>query len=222
MATKAKKAPAKEAPAIEVSARHQIAQAAASLITFERQAATSIKEQRAAAWDNVLNLIKTAGKMLDEDINAVASEFGVALAKAGFKKESIYTKKSELRRMLENSEKIPDGCNGWKAALRAIKEYDTPPLELLREEVQAALDAINAQQEAINKAVSGYADMNGMSVEDAITALQNAMVAHEQAKQADVRPINNAAEVLREFKPGAATMAVPAAKIGAAAAAAVH
>lgn len=208
---------------IEVSAKQQIAQAAASLITFERAASTSIKEQRAEAWDNVLNLIKTAGNMADEDVNAVASEFGVALAKAGFKKESIYTKKSELRRMLENSEKIPDGCNGWKAALRAIKEYDTPALELLREEVQTALNAINAQNEAINKAVSGYADMNGMSVEDAITALQNAMVAHEQAKQADVHPINNAAEMLRGFNPGAAIMAMPAQGAKAAAAkAAVH
>lgn len=209
----------------EVSAKQQIAQAAASLLTFERAASTSIKEQRAEAWGNVLTLIKTAGKMLDEDINAVASEFGVTLAKAGFKKESIYTKKSELRRMLENGEKIPDGCNGWKAALRAIKEYDTPPLELLREEVQAALDAINNQQEAINKAVAGYADMNGLSVEDAITALQNAMVAHEAAKQADVGPVNNAAEMLRDFKPGAATMAVPAATMAKAAApkvAAIH
>lgn len=214
---------AKESDHIEVTARHQIAQAAASLLSFERRASASIKEQRIEAWGNVLNLIKTAGKMADESINAIASEFGVSLAKAGFKKESIYTKKSELRRMLENSEKIPDECNGWKSALRAIKEFDTPPLELLREEVQAALDAINNQQEAINKAVSGYADMHGMSVEDAITALQNAMVTHEAAKQADVRPINNAAEVLRDFKPGAAVMAVPAAKIGAAAAAAaVH
>lgn len=195
---------------IEVSARQQIAQAAASLITFERAASTSIKEQRAEAWSGVLTLIKTAGRMPDEDINAVCSEFGVTLAKAGFKKESIYTKKSELRRMLENGDKIPDGCTGWKAALRAIKEYDTPPLELLREEVQASLDAINNQNEAINKAVAGYADMNGLSIEDALTALQNAMIAHEAAKQADVRPINNVAEQLRDFKPGAAMMAVPA------------
>lgn len=195
---------------IEVSAKLQIAQAAASLITFERAASTSIKEQRAEAWSGVLTLIKTAGRMSDEDINAVCAEFGVTLAKAGFKKESIYTKKSELRRMLENGEKIPDDCKGWKAALRAIKEYDTPALELLREEVQAALDAINNQQEAINKAVAGYADMNGLSVEDALTALQNAMVAFEAAKQADVRPINNVAEQLRDFKPGAAMMAVPA------------
>lgn len=208
---------------IEVSAKHQLAQAAASLITFERAASTSIKEQRAEAWSNVLNLIKTAGRMLDEDINAVASEFGVTLAKAGFKKESVYTKKSELRRMLENSDKIPDGCTGWKAALRAIKEYDTPALELLREEVQASLDAINNQQEAINKAVAGYADMNGLSVEDALTALQNAMVAFEAAKQADVRPINNVAEQLRDFKPGAAMMAVPAQAVTKAqAAAAIH
>lgn len=195
---------------IEVSAKLQIAQAAASLLSFERAASTSIKEQRAEAWSGVLTLIKTAGRMSDEDINAVCAEFGVTLAKAGFKKESIYTKKSELRRMLENSDKIPDGCTGWKAALRAIKEYDTPPLELLREEVQSALDAINNQQEAINKAVAGYADMHGLSVEDALTALQNAMVAHEAAKQADVRPINNVAEQLRDFKPGAAMMAVPA------------
>ena len=74
---------------IEVSAKQQIAQAAASLITFERAASTSIKEQRAEAWSGVLNLIKTAGRMPDEDINAVASEFGVTLAKAGFKKESV-------------------------------------------------------------------------------------------------------------------------------------
>ena len=202
----------------EVSAKQQLAQAAASLISFERAASTSIKEQRAEAWNNVLNLIKTAGKMLDEDINAVCLEFGVMLAQAGFKKESVYTKKSELRRMLENSNKIPDTCKGWKAALRAIKEHDTPALELLREEVQSALDAINNQQEAINKAVAGYADMNGLSIEDALTALQNAMVAHEAAKQADVRPINNVAEVLRGFKPGAATMAAPAATMAKAAA----
>ena len=195
---------------IEVSARHQIAQAAASLISFERAASTSIQEQRAEAWSGVLNLIKTAGRMPDEDINAVCAEFGVTLAKAGFKKESIYTKKSELRRMLENEEKIPDGCTGWKAALRAIKEFDTPALELLREDVQASLDAINNHNEAINKAVAGYADMNGLSVEDALTALQNAMVAHEAAKQADVGPVNNVAEVLRGFKPGAAMMAAPA------------
>ena len=210
---------------IEVSARHQIAQAAASLISFERAASTSIKEQRAEAWNNVLNLIKTAGRMLDEDINAVTSEFGVTLAKAGFKKESVYTKKSELRRMLENAEKIPDGCTGWKAALRAIKEHDTPPLELLREEVQSALDAINNHNEAINKAVAGYADMHGLSIEDALTALQNAMIAHEAAKQADVRPINNVAEQLRDFKPGAAMMAAPAATMAKAATpkvAAVH
>lgn len=193
---------------IEVSAKQQIAQAAASLLSFERAASASIKEQRAEAWGSVLNLIKTAGRMPDEDINAVCAEFGVTLAKAGFKKESIYTKKSELRRMLENEEKIPDTCTGWKAALRAIKEFDTPPLELLREEVQAALDAINNQQEAINKAVAGYADMNGLSIEDALTALQNAMVAHEAAKQADVRPINNVAEVLRDFKPGDAQIAL--------------
>lgn len=195
---------------IEVSAKQQIAQAAASLLTFERTASASIKEQRAEAWNNVLELIKTAGKMLDEDINAVTSEFGVTLAKAGFKKDSVYTKKSELRRMLENADKIPDGCTGWKAALRAIKEHDTPALELLREEVQSALDAINNQQEAINKAVAGYADMNGLSVEDALTEIQNAMVAFEAAKQADVRPINNVAEQLRDFKPGAAMMAAPA------------
>ena len=207
---------------IEVSARHQIAQAAASLISFERAASTSIKEQRAEAWGGVLNLIKTAGRMPDEDINAVASEFGVTLAKAGFKKESVYTKKSELRRMLENGAKIPDDCTGWKAALRAIKEHDTPALELLREEVQSALDAINNQNEAINKAVAGYADMNGLSVEDALTALQNAMVAFEAAKQADVRPINNVAEQLRDFKPGAAMMAVPAQAVTKAQAAAVH
>ena len=207
---------------IEVSARHQLAHAAACLISFERAASTSIKEQRAEAWSNVLNLIKTAGRMPDEDINAVASEFGVTLAKAGFKKESVYTKKSELRRMLENSDKIPDGCTGWKAALRAIKEHDTPALELLREEVQSALDAINNQNEAINKAVAGYADMNGLSVEDALTALQNAMVAFEAAKQADVRPINNVAEQLRDFKPGAAMMAVPAQAVTKAQAAAVH
>ena len=207
---------------IEVSAKHQLAQAAASLLTFERAASASIKEQRAEAWGNVLELIKTAGRMPDEDINAVASEFGVTLAKAGFKKESIYTKKSELRRMLENGEKIPDTCTGWKAALRAIKEHDTPPLELLREEVQSALDAINNQQEAINKAVAGYADMHGLSVEDALTALQNAMVAFEAAKQADVRPINNVAEQLRDFKPGAAMMAVPAQVVSKAQAAAVH
>ena len=207
---------------IEVSARHQLAQAAASLLTFERAASASIKEQRAEAWNNVLGLIKTAGKLPDEDINSVASEFGVTLAKAGFKKESIYTKKSELRRMLENSDKIPDGCTGWKAALRAIKEHDTPALELLREEVQSALDAINNQQEVINKAVAGYADMNGLSVEDALTALQNAMVAFEAAKQADVRPINNVAEQLRDFKPGAAMRAVPAQAVTKAQAAAVH
>ena len=207
---------------IEVSAKLQIAQAAASLISFERAASTSIKEQRAEAWSGVLNLIKTAGKMPDEDINAVCAEFGVTLAKAGFKKESIYTKKSELRRMLENGDKIPDGCTGWKAALRAIKEYDTPPLELLREEVQTALDAINNQQEAINKAVAGYADMHGLSVEDALTELQNAMVAFEAAKQADVRPINNVAEQLRDFKPGAAMMAVPAQAVTKAQAAAIH
>lgn len=203
---------------IEVSAKQQIAQAAASLISFERAASASIKEQRAEAWGNVLNLIKTAGKMLDEDINAVCAEFGVTLAKAGFKKESIYTKKSELRRMLENEEKIPDGCTGWKAALRAIKEFDTPALELLREDVQASLDAINNHNEAINKAVASYADMNGLSVEDALTELQNAMVAFEAAKQADVRPINNVAEQLRGFKPGAATMAAPAATMAKAAA----
>ena len=210
---------------IEVSACHQLAQAAASLLTFERAASTSIKEQRAEAWNNVLELIKTAGKMLDEDVNAVTSEFGVTLAKAGFKKESIYTKKAELRRMLENSDKIPDGCAGWKAALRAIKEHDTPPLELLREEVQASLDAINNHNEAINKAVSGYADMNGLSVEDALTALQNAMVAFEAAKQTDVGPVNNVAEVLRDFKPGAAMLAAPAATMAKAAApkvAAIH
>ena len=203
---------------IEVSAKQQIAQAAASLITFERAASTSIKEQRAEAWGSVLNLIKTAGRMPDEDINAVASEFGVTLAKAGFKKESVYTKKSELRRMLENSDKIPDDCKGWKAALRAIKEHDTPALELLREDVQASLDAINNHNEAINKAVAGYADMNGLSVEDALTELQNAMVAFEAAKQANVGPVNNVAEVLRGFKPGAAMLAAPAATMAKAAA----
>ena len=123
---------------------------------------------------------------------------------------NLLTELSALDMCVETPAEVFAFAERCRVSLRHATEY------------QAALDAINNQQEAINKAVSGYADMHGMSVEDALTALQNAMVAHEAAKQADVRPINNAAEVLRDFKPGAAAMAVPAAKVGAAAAAAVH
>lgn len=198
---------------VEVQARDQIALAVVALFAFEKKAAETIRTQREAAWNDVHTLIKAAGKLTDEEINHVAATFGVALAKAGFKKESIYTKKSELRRMLEHSDLIPDACTGWKAALRAITEATVDALELLRRDVQSSLDAIAKAEDGINKMVAGYADQNGMTYEEATAKVQAAMVTYAASLNSNVGPINKAAETLRNFKPSSVTAAVqPTAK----------
>lgn len=207
MTTHTKPATGANAP-IEVQARDKIAAAVVALFAFEKKASETIKAQREAAWNDVHTLIKSAGKLTDEEINHVGAAFGVALAKAGFKKESIYTKKSELRRMLEHSDVIPDDCTGWKAALRAITEATVDSLELLRRDVQTSLDAIAKAEEGINKMVAGYADQNGMTYEEATAKVQAAMVTYAASQNSNVGPINKAAETLRNFKPSSVTAAV--------------
>lgn len=195
----------------QVEAREQIAKVASSILVWEKDNAEHVKTVRKSTFSDLLATCKAAGKLMDEDVSAVCSTFAVNLRAGGIKVSTITTRKSELRRILENLDKVPADCGGWNVAIKAIKHSTMDPLEIVRDECEAKLASIEKAHEAINSAVAGYQDLLNearpkgtapYTIEQVAQMVKDAIAAKNASAQ--VQPVN-VAQMLKASAPAATT-----------------
>ena len=195
----------------QVQAREQIAKVASSILVWEKENAAHTATVRKSSFADLLATCKAAGKLMDEDISAVCSTFSVNLRAGGIKPTTITVRKSELRRILENLDKVPADCGGWNAAIKAIRTATADPLELVRDECEAKLASIEKAHEAINSAVAGYQDLLNESrpkgtpafTTEQVAAMVRDAIAAKNAS-AQVQPVN-VAQMLKQATPASTT-----------------
>lgn len=195
----------------QVQARDQIAKVASSIIVWEKDNAQHTATVRKSSFADLLQTVKAAGKLMDEDISAITGAFAVNLRAGGIKVSTITTRKSELRRILENLDKVPADCGGWNAAIKAIRSATADPLELVRDDCEAKLAAIEKAHEAINAAVAGYQDLLNearpkgtapYTIEQVAQMVRDAIAAKNASAQ--VQPVN-VAQMLKPVSPASTT-----------------
>ena len=197
---------------VEVQARESIAVRAASCIVWEKKNASNTSAVRKSSFGYMMEAARAAGKLTDEEISAVTSSFAVKLAEGGIKKDTIKVRKSELRRILEHINLVPEDASGWNAAIKSIKNATMDSLELARDDVEQALRTIQKAHESLNATVAQYQDLlneqrpkgtPAFTIEQAAQMIKDAITAKQQG--ADVSPVNVAAL----FAPAPAASAVP-------------
>ena len=195
----------------QVQARDEIAKVASSILVWEKKNADHTATVRKSSFADLLATCKAAGKLMDEDISAVCSTFAINLRAGGIKASTITTRKSELRRILENLDKVPADCGGWNAAIKSIRSTTADPLELVRDECEAKLASIEKAHEAINAAVAGYQDMlnearpkgtPAFTTEQVAAMVRDAIAAKNASAQ--VQPVN-VAQMLKPATPASTT-----------------
>lgn len=188
----------------EEQARLEISTIAASLQLWERENKAHTDETRKASFADLMEAAKAAGKLMDEDINKVCSSFAAKMIAGGAKMSTTTSRKSELRRILENIQIVPPDASGWNSAIKSIKEATADPLELIRDKCESKLEAIDKAHEAINALVASYQDMlnearpsgtEAFTVEAVAKMVADAIQAKRQG--ADVAP-KNVAQMLRD------------------------
>lgn len=197
---------------VEVQARNEISVRAASCLVWEKQNASNTSAVRKSAFAHMMEAARAAGKLTDEEISNVCSSFAVKLAEGGIKKDTIKVRKSELRRILEHINLVPEDASGWNAAIKSIKNATMDSLELARDDVESSLKAIQKAHESLNATVAQYQDLlneqrpkgtPAFTIEQAAQMIKDAITAKQQG--ADVSPVN----VASLFATPAAASAVP-------------
>jgi len=195
----------------QVQAREQIAKVASSILVWEKKNADHTATVRKSSFADLLATCKAAGKLMDEDISAVCSTFSVNLRAGGIKPTTITVRKSELRRILENLDKVPADCGGWNAAIKSIRSATADPLEIVRDECEAKLASIEKAHEAINSAVAEYQDLLNESrpkgtapytIEQVAAMVRDAIASKNASAQ--VQPVN-VAQMLKAATPASTT-----------------
>lgn len=198
---------------VEIQARDVIAVRAASCLIWEKQNASNTSAVRKSSFGYMMESARAAGKLTDEEISVVCSSFAAKLVEGGIKKDTVKVRKSELRRILEHINLVPEDASGWNSAIKAIKSATMDSLELARDDVEASLKSIAKATEHLNTVVAQYQDLlneqrpkgtPAFTVEDAAKMIKDAIAAKNA--QADVSPVNVAAL----FAPAPAAMAAPA------------
>lgn len=197
---------------VEVQAREAISARAASCLVWEKQNAANTSAVRKSSFNHMMEAARAAGKLTDEEISAVCSSFAVKLAEGGIKKDTIKVRKSELRRILEHINLVPEDASGWNAAIKSIKSATMDSLEIARDEVEASLKAIQKAHESLNATVAQYQDLlnenrpkgtAAYSIEQAAQMIKDAIAAKNAS--ANVSSVN----VASLFATPAAASAVP-------------
>ena len=197
---------------VEVQAREAIPIRAASCIVWEKQNAANTSAVRKSSFSYMMEAARAAGKLTDEEISAVTSSFAVKLSEGGIKKDTIKARKSELRRILEHINLVPEDSTGWNSAIKSIKNATMDSLELARDDVEQALRTIQKAHESLNATVAQYQDLlnenrpkgtAAYSIEQAAQMIKDAIAAKNAS--ANVSPVN----VASLFATPAAASAVP-------------
>jgi len=197
---------------VEVQARAEIAVRAASCLVWEKQNSANTSAVRKSSFNYMMEAARAAGKLTDEEISAVTSSFAVKLAEGGIKKDTVKVRKSELRRILEHINLVPEDSSGWNAAIKSIKQATMDSLEIARDDVEASLKAIQKAHESLNATVAQYQDLlnenrpkntPAYTVEQAAQMIKDAIAAKNAS--ANVAPVN----VASLFATPVAASAVP-------------
>lgn len=197
---------------VEIQARDVIAVRAASCLVWEKQNAANTSAVRKSSFSYMMEAARASGSLTDEEISNVCSSFAVKLAEGGIKKDTIKVRKSELRRILEHINLVPEDASGWNAAIKSIKNATMDSLELARDDVESSLKAIQKAHESLNATVAQYQDLlnenrpkgtPAYTIEQAAGMIKDAIAAKNA--QADVSPVN----VASLFATPAAASAVP-------------
>jgi len=182
---------------VEVQAREAISIRAASCIVWEKQNAANTSAVRKSSFCYMMEAARAAGTLMDEEISTVCSSFAVKLVEGGIKKDTVKVRKSELRRILEHINLVPEDASGWNAAIKSIKNATMDSLELARDDVEQALRTIQKAHESLNATVAQYQDLlnenrpkgtAAYSIEQAAQMIKDAIAAKNAS--ANVSPIN--------------------------------
>ena len=197
---------------VEVQAREEISIRAASCLVWEKQNASNTSAVRKSSFSYMMEAARAAGTLMDEEISAVCSSFAVKLVESGIKKDTVKVRKSELRRILEHINLVPEDASGWNAAIKSIKNATMDSLELARDDVESSLKTIQKAHESLNATVAQYQDLlnenrpkgtAAYSIEQAAQMIKDAITAKNAS--ANVSPIN----VASLFATPAAASTVP-------------
>ena len=135
-----------------------------SVFLFDKEQAKATNEARKDNYLNLFNNFRQQANATPGDKANAVNLLGVELAKHGFKKESIYTRRSEFLRVWDNISFVSEDCNSWAKALRQIREATTPESLILIDKMVKLMESIEAAQTQLMEV---YAEWQSLSIDPA-------------------------------------------------------
>ena len=122
---------------------------AAAITQWEKENSRVTNEQRKEYYSMLFDAMREHSDISEGDLINATNLLGVELAAHKCKKEYIYTRRSEFRRIWENIGLVDSETSSWKGALNDIRNATVPESIRLIDSMALLADKIEAMQQQL-------------------------------------------------------------------------
>ncbi|MEB3214056.1 MAG: hypothetical protein VKL39_22095 [Leptolyngbyaceae bacterium] len=122
---------------------------AAAIFSWEKEAAKATNEQRKEYYGLLFDAMRENADISEGDMVNATNLLGVELTARKFKRESIYTRRSEFRRIWENIGLVDSETASWQGALKDIRNATVPESVRMLDAMAALQEKIEAMQKQL-------------------------------------------------------------------------